>query len=73
MVRDSVTMNVDKQFFDEMFEPARKNVQNQLGLDRLGQKQFTKMLFKSNMKLDLKIKPMGGIDGFKKLRKRKKR
>lgn len=71
--RDFVTMNVDKLFFDNLFEPARIKKQKELGLDRLTQKQFTGMLFKSGMKLDIKIKDLGGINDLQKFNKRKKR
>ncbi len=71
--RDFVTMNVDKAFFDNLFEPSRIKAQQRLGLKRLGQKDFSAMIFKSGIKLDIKMKDIGGISELQKRNKRKKR
>lgn len=71
--RRIVTMGVDPDFFDNLFEPARKKVQKQLGLDRLTQRDFTKMISKSKMNFDIPLKFVRGANEFTKIRKRKKR
>lgn len=71
--RDFVTMNVDKGFFDNLFEPARRKTQEDLGLQRLGQKDFSALIFKSGIKFDIKMKDLGGINELPKINKRKKR
>lgn len=53
--RNIVPLIVDVDFFDKVFEPARKNTMEKLGLPKLGQREFSKMIFKSNLKLDIKI------------------
>lgn len=67
--RKVVTVNVDRMFFDNIFEPARKKAQDQLGISNLGQAKFTKMIERSGMKLDIKLKDIGVTN----VRKRKKR
>ena len=49
-----VNMSVDPGFFDNVFEPSRKNVERQLGT-KVGQVKFTRMLERGGVKLDLKI------------------
>lgn len=73
--RDFVTINVDRQFFDEKFEPSRKRIQSKLGLDRLTQKDFTKMMGKSDFKFDFDLlnNNIGGLNATTKRGKRKKR
>lgn len=46
-----VTLRVDKHYFDKVFEPARKRMQNRLGLSKFTQPQFTAYLAKSKMKI----------------------
>lgn len=57
--RNIVPLIVDVDFFDKVFEPARKNAMRKLGLSKLGQREFSKMIFKSNMKLDIKLNKRG--------------
>ncbi len=71
--RKVVTVNVDKMFFDNIFEPARKRTQEQLGISNLGQAKFTKMIERSGMSLDIKLKNMGVGNVIKPNNKRKKR
>lgn len=53
--RNSVCMNVDIDFFDNLFEPARKKTMKQLGLQQLGQRDFSQMIQKSGIKFDIKF------------------
>ena len=68
--RNFVTMNVDKNFFDNLFEPARIKTQKKLGLSRLTQIDFSRMIFKGGLKLDVKLKDIGVQSGFTKNRKK---
>lgn len=68
--RNFVTMNVDKNFFDNLFEPARMKTQKELGLTKLTQIDFSRMIFKGGLKLDVKLKNIGVTNGF--IKKRKK-
>jgi len=70
--RKVVSLAVDQSFFDDLFEPARKKAQKAMGLERLSQGNFTKMLKHSGLKLDLKIKSLG-VNYVPKKNKRKKR
>lgn len=47
--RKTVFIVVDAQFFDNVFEKQRKQLQDKLGLDNLGQAKFTKMI--TNLKI----------------------
>lgn len=53
--RNIVPLIVDVDFFDKVFEPARKNAMKKLGLSKLGQREFSKMMFKSKMNLNIKL------------------
>lgn len=50
-----VAMNADKDFFDKLFEPSRKKIEKQLGT-KVSQVNFTKMIFKSGLKLDINLR-----------------
>jgi hypothetical protein len=63
--RNKVSMSVDKGFFDNIFEPARKKAEKQIGT-KVTQAKFTAMLKNSGLSLDLRL---GGLD----VPKRKKR
>ncbi len=56
-------MSVDADFFDKVFEPARKRTMNKLGISRLGQREFSQMIFESGMKFDIKLnlKPVKNV------------
>ena len=71
--RKVVTVNVDKTFFDNLFEPARQRAQKQLGISNLGQANFTKMIERSEIKFDIKLQDIGANNVIKTNRKRKKR
>ena len=71
--RKTVTINVDKMFFDNVFEPSRTKAQKQLGINNLTQPKFTKMMERSGFKMDLKLNDIGVTNGIKTNRKRKKR
>ena len=53
--RKTTFMQVDPGFFDELFEPARKRTMEKLGITRLGQREFSKMIFRSGIKFDIKL------------------
>lgn len=57
----STFMQVDNGFFDELFEPARRRTMKKLGITKLGQREFSEMIFKSGIKFDIKLnsKPLG--------------
>ncbi len=63
-----VMVTLDCDFFDNMFEPARRNMEEQLGM-RIGQKKFTHILSKK------KINPFSqkNLNIFKNVKKTKKR
>lgn len=44
-----VQIKVGKDFFDNLFEPARREMERELGV-RIGQKQVSSMIFKSGIK-----------------------
>lgn len=53
MTRDKgVSVKLHTKFFDEIFEPARKELENQTGV-RVGQLNFTEFLAKKNIKIKL--------------------
>ncbi len=53
MVRDKgVHVKLDKRFFDEIFEPARKELERQTGVN-VGQLNFTEFLAKKKIKFKL--------------------
>lgn len=49
------TMAVDKNFFENIFEPERKKLQKQLGLNNLSQPDFSKMIEGLKIKAPKKI------------------
>ncbi len=55
MKRKTTFMSVDADFFDQVFEPARKRTMDKLGISKLGQREFSQMIFKSGMKFDIKL------------------
>ena len=61
--RKTTFMSVDVDFFDQVFEPARRKTMKKLGISRLGQREFSQMIFKSGMKFDIKlnIKPLRNV------------
>ncbi len=52
--KKSVTMKVDFDFFEKTFEPARRRMEAKIG-SRVGQVDFTKMIHKSKMSLNIKL------------------
>ncbi len=52
--RRKVTITSDELFFDRIFEPERKKLQNKLGLSNLSQPNFTAIL--ANVKAQFKFK-----------------
>ncbi len=61
--RKTTFMSVDVDFFDQVFEPARRKTMKELGVSKLGQREFSQMIFKSGMKFDIKlnIKPIRNV------------
>ncbi len=61
--RKTTFMSVDVDFFDELFEPARKRTMKKLGISKLGQREFSKMILKSGIKFDIKLnkKPIKNV------------
>jgi len=45
-----VSIYVDTDFFENIFEPERKSLQNKLGIN-LGQREFTQYLARCNAKI----------------------
>lgn len=52
--KTNVFIHVDKDFFEKVFEPSRKSVQDKLGV-KVSQTKFTRMLFKNNIDLTPKL------------------
>ena len=53
MVRDKgVSVKLHTKFFDEIFEPARKKLEKQIGV-RVGQLDFTEFLAKKKIQIKL--------------------
>lgn len=53
MVKDKgVSVKLHTKFFEEIFEPARKELENQTGV-RVGQINFTEFLVKKNIRIKL--------------------
>ena len=53
MVRDKgVSVKLHTKFFDEIFEPARKKLEKQIGV-RVGQLDFTEFLAKKKIQIRL--------------------
>lgn len=50
---NKVIISVDKDFFKNVFEPSRIELQSQLGIKNLSQPKFTKMLNRSGYKMKL--------------------
>ncbi len=61
-----VTVVLDTDFFDNIFEPARKDLEKQLGT-KVSQKNFTNILSKKNINLKINLK---GFKGVKKTKRR---
>lgn len=53
---DKVHISIDKDFFEQVFEPARRKKQEKLGLINLTQRDFTKILMKENFRF-----PVNGV------------
>ena len=82
-VKSQVSIRVDTDFFKNLFEPARVNVEKKLGV-RVSQINFTRMLFKNrtnltpklnfNLKDDIKLRNLKvrKKNGFKATIKKKK-
>ncbi len=85
-LNNQVAIRVDRDFFDKIFEPTRKQMEKKLGV-RVSQTKLTRMMFvnkmditpklnlnfKSDLKLrSMKIKNLPNINGIKKNTKRKK-
>lgn len=66
----NVTVQVGTNFFDKVFEPSRRNVEKQLGI-KVGQAAFSEMLFRSNIKLNIKLNKSLIFNGKKKPKKNK--
>ncbi len=66
-------MQVDNKFFDGLFEPARKRAMKKLGISKLGQREFSEMIFKSGMSLDIKLNSPIGKKRIKNVKKNTKR
>jgi len=49
-----VNIQVDRDFFDKMFEPSRKKIEKQIGV-KITQSKFSRMLFKSKVNLNPKL------------------
>lgn len=71
--RKVVSMAVDQKFFDYVFEPARIRAKDKLGLTNLSQRDFTAMLGKGKVSLDIPLNSIRGMGYAKKTRLRKKR
>jgi len=50
---NKVNMQVNSNFFDNVFEPKRKMIQQQLGIPNLTQIQFTSMI--KDIKVNIKL------------------
>ncbi len=61
--RKIASMQVDTEFFDQLFEPARKRTMKKLGLSKLSQREFSQMIFKSGINFDMKlnIRPLKNV------------
>jgi len=61
--RKTTFMSVDVDFFDKLFEPARKRTMERLGVSKLGQREFSRMILKSGVNFDIKLnkKPMRNV------------
>lgn len=58
--RDGITIRVHRSYFDNIFEPQRRSLQNRLGKSNLSQVDFTEFLSKSqkpitNIKMDMSM------------------
>lgn len=62
-MKKKVHIFVSPLYFDRIFEPNRKKLASQLGLDKLSQPDFTEYIAKKNLGL--------GLLGFGKARKRR--
>ncbi len=47
-----VTLRLDRLFFDNIFEPARRDLEKQMGV-KVGQLEFTRFLAKKNVKFKI--------------------
>ena len=57
MVNRKVVIRVDKNFFDNVFEKQRKQLQKKLGIMNLSQTNFTKMVGRLELKLPKNTQP----------------
>ena len=58
--QNKVKITVDRSFFDNIFEPERKRIENKLKI-RVTQKQFTSMLEKAKVPLRLPLPKKIGV------------
>ena len=80
--KTNVTILVDRDFFEKLFEPSRESIQKKLGT-RVSQPKFTRMLYKNkinltpklnfNFKMDIGLRKMNLKNGIKKTIRKKKR
>lgn len=52
--KTNVSIQVDRDFFEKVFEPSRMKIQKKLGV-KVSQLKFTRMIFKNNMDLTPKL------------------
>lgn len=57
MSRNIVKCNVNKKFFENVFEPGRKSFEKQLGT-KLSQNSFTSYLANSGFKFKINVLPI---------------
>ena len=53
-LRNQVTISVDRDFFEKLFEPSRHKIQEQLGI-KVSHPRFSRMLLKGNVNLIPKL------------------
>lgn len=70
MNKRKVTLQVGSNFFDNLFEPSRKQVEKQLGT-RVSQAAFSDMLVESKVSLNVKLNKEMFLNGRKKGKKKK--
>ena len=66
--KKKVTMTVSSMFFDDIFEPSRKRIEKQLGT-KVTQVDFTDMLAKKKVNLNVKLNSNFRLNGKKKTKK----
>lgn len=62
--RKGVTVILDSDFFDNIFEPARRDLERQLGT-RVSQKSFTNILSKKKINLKINVTPFKNVKKIK--------